>query len=73
MRHKAIVCVLHSDVLLRSFLYILAPNSTQIQVMSLNAPGQGKNLQNLDMASVAKAAGLKLSTNMQGMTAFIKA
>jgi hypothetical protein len=57
-----------------SFLYILGANATQVQVMSLAAPGQAKSIQNVDISAPAKRAGLTVSGfNLQGMTTFIKA
>ncbi|KAJ6576439.1 hypothetical protein DFH09DRAFT_980517 [Mycena vulgaris] len=55
------------------FMYVLASNATQVQVLSLNAPGKAAALQTLDIAGPAKAAGLTISAaNLQGMTSFIK-
>ncbi|KAJ6513244.1 hypothetical protein C8R45DRAFT_920943 [Mycena sanguinolenta] len=55
------------------FMFILAPNATQVQVLSLNAPGKATALQTVDIAGPAKAAGLTVSAaNLQGMTSFIK-
>ncbi|KAJ7104151.1 hypothetical protein B0H15DRAFT_808771 [Mycena belliarum] len=57
----------------KDFMYVLAANSTQIKVVTLNAPGKATALQTLDLAGPAKAAGLKISAaNLQGMTSFIK-
>ncbi|KAJ7274381.1 hypothetical protein B0H12DRAFT_1007067 [Mycena haematopus] len=56
------------------FMFILAPNATQVKVLSLNAPGKATALQTVDIAGPAKAAGLTVSAaNLQGMTSFIKA
>jgi len=56
------------------FMYVLQPNSTSVQVLSLNAPGQAKGLQTLDIAGPAKQVGLTIDkANLQGMTTFIKA
>jgi hypothetical protein len=58
----------------RRFLYILGANKTQVQVMSLSAPGKAASIQNIDISAPAKRAGLTLSgLNLQGMTTFIKA
>jgi len=55
------------------FLYVLTPNATAINVLSVNAPGQAKNIQKVDIAGPAKAAGLKISASqLQGLTSFIK-
>jgi hypothetical protein len=58
--------------LFRSFLYVLGANATQVQVVSLEGPGQAKTVQTVPIASAAKKAGLKISSNMQGMTVFMK-
>jgi len=56
------------------FMFILTPNATAINVLSLNAPGQAQNIQKVDIAQPARAAGLKISASqLQGMTSFIKA
>lgn len=55
------------------FLYVLAPNATQIDVLSLDGAGQAKSIQTLDIAGPAKAAGLSIDPfNLQGMTSFVK-
>ncbi|EIN04866.1 hypothetical protein PUNSTDRAFT_138065 [Punctularia strigosozonata HHB-11173 SS5] len=57
----------------KDFLYVLGANATQIDVLSLNAPGQAKGIQTLDIAGPSKKAGLTVNRlNLQGMTAFIK-
>ncbi|KAF8917413.1 hypothetical protein CPB85DRAFT_1431332 [Mucidula mucida] len=54
------------------FMYILTPNVTAVNVMSLVAPGQAQIVQQLDIAGPAGAAGLTVSaSNLQGMTTFI--
>ncbi|TDL19074.1 hypothetical protein BD410DRAFT_727624 [Rickenella mellea] len=56
------------------FMYVLGANATQIDVLSLNAPGQAKGVQTFDLAAPAKAAGVTIDPfNLQGMTAFVKA
>jgi len=56
------------------FMYVLAANATTVNVLSLNAPGQAQNIQALNVAGPAKAAGLALEAfNIQGMTSFLKA
>ena len=45
-----------------SFLYVLAPNATEIQVLSIQKAGEGKNIETLNMAGPTKAAGLTIST-----------
>ncbi|KAI0040256.1 hypothetical protein FA95DRAFT_1585087 [Auriscalpium vulgare] len=58
----------------KDFLYVLQPNSTSIQVLSVNAPGKASELQNIDIAGPASAAKLTISkANLQGMTTFVKA
>ncbi|KAJ7593110.1 hypothetical protein C8J56DRAFT_930417 [Mycena floridula] len=55
------------------FMFVLTPNATAVNVLSLNAPGQAQNIQKVDIAKPAKAAGLKISASqLQGMTTFIK-
>ncbi|TDL16576.1 hypothetical protein BD410DRAFT_808023 [Rickenella mellea] len=55
------------------FMYVLGANATQIDVLSLGAPGQAQGIQTFDIAGPAKAAGVKINPfNLQGMTSFIK-
>jgi hypothetical protein len=55
------------------FLYVLAANASSIDVLALPAPGKAKNIQKVDIAGPAKAAGIKISAfNLQGMTTFIR-
>jgi hypothetical protein len=55
------------------FMYVLSANVTSIDVLSLNAPGQAKHIQRLDLAGPSKSAGLTLTgANLQGMTAYVK-
>lgn len=42
-------------------MYVLAANTTSIDVLSLNAPGQAQNIQKLSIAGPAEAAGLTVS------------
>ena len=44
-----------------SFLYVLMPGVTAIQVMSLDAPGQATPLQTVDIAGPASSVGLSIS------------
>lgn len=54
------------------FMYILMPNVTALNVLSLKAPGDAQLIQKLDIAGPASAAGLPISaSNLQGMTTFI--
>lgn len=54
------------------FMYILTPNVTALNVLSLKAPGDAQLIQKLDIAGPATAAGLQISAaNLQGMTTFI--
>ena len=46
---------------LLSFLYVLMPNVTAVQVMSLDAPGQATILQTMDISSPAAAINLPIS------------
>ena len=50
-----------ADVCSRSFLYVLAPNATEIQVLSIQKAGEGKNIETLNIAGPTKAAGLTIS------------
>ncbi|KAF5391550.1 hypothetical protein D9757_002341 [Collybiopsis confluens] len=54
------------------FMYVLSANATAIDVLSLNAPGKAQNIQRVDIAGPAKAAGLTVGVSVQGMTAFVK-
>lgn len=57
----------------KDFMYVLSPNATRIDVLSLDAPGQAKNIQKLDIAGPAKAVGLPINAfNLQGMTTFVQ-
>jgi len=57
-----------------SFLYVLAPNATTVNVLSVNTPGKATSVQNFNFASAAKAAGVTIDkNNLQGMTTFIRA
>ncbi|KIK63077.1 hypothetical protein GYMLUDRAFT_72314 [Collybiopsis luxurians FD-317 M1] len=56
----------------KDFMYVLAANATAIDVLSLNAPGQAQNIQKVDIAGPAKAAGLTVGVSVQGMTTFVK-
>ena len=44
-----------------SFLYVLTPNATTVEVLKLESPGNAKNVQKLDLAGPAKAAGVTIS------------
>jgi len=37
------------------FMYVLSANATTINVLSLNAPGQAQNIQNLDVGTPARS------------------
>ncbi|KAI0369178.1 hypothetical protein BV20DRAFT_980322 [Pilatotrama ljubarskyi] len=57
----------------KDFMYVLAPGAQTIEVLSLDAPGDAKHVQSLDLAGPTKAAGVIISTNnLQGMTSFIR-
>jgi hypothetical protein len=56
-----------------NFLYVLAPNATTVNVLSVNAPGKATSVQNFNFASAAKAARITIDkNNLQGMTTFIR-
>ncbi|KDR66290.1 hypothetical protein GALMADRAFT_148035 [Galerina marginata CBS 339.88] len=57
-----------------SFMYVLAPNATTVNVLSVNTPGKAVSVQNFNFASAAKAAGITIDkNNLQGMTTFVRA
>uniref|UniRef100_A0A0W0EZP3 3-carboxymuconate cyclase n=1 Tax=Moniliophthora roreri TaxID=221103 RepID=A0A0W0EZP3_MONRR len=57
----------------KDFLYVLAGGATAVNVLSLDAPGQAKPIQTLDIAGPAAAAGLTINgINLQGMAVFVK-
>ena len=45
----------------RSFLYVLAANTTSVDVLALPAAGQATRIQNVNFADAAKKLGVKLS------------
>ncbi|KAF5382218.1 hypothetical protein D9615_004362 [Tricholomella constricta] len=54
------------------FMYVLSANATRIDVLSLNGPGQARNIQQLDIAGPARASGINIdANNLQGMATFI--
>ncbi|KAI8990691.1 hypothetical protein BD414DRAFT_514418 [Trametes punicea] len=56
----------------KDFLYVLAPGTQTVEVLSLDGPGNAQHVQSLDLAGPAKAAGVTINTNnLQGMTAFL--
>ncbi|EEB90520.1 hypothetical protein MPER_11260, partial [Moniliophthora perniciosa FA553] len=57
----------------KDFLYVLAGGATAVNVLSLDAPGEAKPIQTLDIAGPAAAAGLTINgINLQGMAVFVK-
>ncbi|EJF55787.1 hypothetical protein BD309DRAFT_276048 [Dichomitus squalens] len=55
------------------FLYVLAPNATQVDVLSLQSAGNAKHISTLDISGPTKAAGVTINpANLQGFTTFIK-
>ena len=46
-----------------SFLYVLAPNKAEVQVLSIQKAAQGQNLSPLDINGPAKAGGITISTS----------
>ena len=46
-----------------SFLYVLAPNKTEIQVLSIQKAGQGQNLSPLDISGPTQAGGITISAS----------
>ncbi|KAF4623301.1 hypothetical protein D9613_002396 [Agrocybe pediades] len=56
-----------------NFLYVLSPNATTVNVLSVNTPGKAATVQNFNFASAAKAAKVTFDkNNLQGMATFIK-
>ncbi|KAI0741672.1 hypothetical protein C8Q80DRAFT_1110493 [Daedaleopsis nitida] len=54
------------------FLYVLSPNATSVDVLSLESAGNAKNIDKLDLAGPTKAAGVTINAfNLQGMTHFV--
>ncbi|KAI0778962.1 hypothetical protein BD413DRAFT_122784 [Trametes elegans] len=54
------------------FMYVLAPGTQTVEVLSLDAPGNAKHIQTLNLSGPTKAAGVTINTNnLQGMTSFI--
>jgi len=54
------------------FMYVLSANATSINVLSLDSPGNAKNIQKIDIAGPARKAGLTINgDNLQGMTVFL--
>ena len=45
-----------------SFLYVLAPNTTSIEILSLESAGNAKHISTLDISGPTKAAGITIST-----------
>jgi len=57
----------------KDFLYVMAAKKTSIMVLSLDAPGKAKPLQEFNFADAGKQAGVKIdANNLQGMTVFIR-
>jgi len=54
------------------FLYIMQPNTTSVSVLSLNAPGQAKNIQSFDIQAPATQFNVEIShNNLQGMATYV--
>ena len=45
-----------------SFLYVLAANTTSIEILSLESAGNAKHISTLDISGPTKAAGITIST-----------
>jgi hypothetical protein len=57
----------------KDFLYVLAPNKTSIDVLSLPSQGNAAILQTVEFGARATAAGLKINPfNLQGMAVFFR-
>jgi hypothetical protein len=60
--------------LLNSYLYVLSPASSSVNVLSLQSGGKSKVIQTYSFAAAATAAGLKYDINyLAGMALFISA
>ncbi|KAH8102998.1 hypothetical protein BXZ70DRAFT_999217 [Cristinia sonorae] len=58
----------------KDFLYVLAPMTTSIDVLSLNGPGNAKAVGSFNFAEKAKQLGVTITpANLQGMATFVKA
>ncbi|KAH8103010.1 hypothetical protein BXZ70DRAFT_766405 [Cristinia sonorae] len=56
----------------KDFLYVLAPNATSIDVLSLDAPGNAKKVGSFNFAAMAKQMKVKINPdNLQGLTTFV--
>jgi hypothetical protein len=57
----------------KDFLYILAPNTTAVQVLALNSPGNATNFMSFDFAAPFNETGLSINpNNLQGMSLYVK-
>ncbi|THU97700.1 hypothetical protein K435DRAFT_777889 [Dendrothele bispora CBS 962.96] len=57
----------------KDYIYTLAARQTEVNVMSLDGPGQAQIVQKLDIAGPASFVGLPINaTNVQGMATFSK-
>ena len=45
-----------------SFLYVLAPNATSVDVLALNGPGQAKQVSKLNFGAAAHQFGVPIGT-----------
>nr|VWO95542.1 Uncharacterized protein [Ganoderma boninense] len=55
----------------RDFLYVLAANTTSVDVLAIDSPDTATQLTALNFAGIAKTAGVTVNTNnLQGMTTF---
>ncbi|KAI0322605.1 hypothetical protein OF83DRAFT_1167471 [Amylostereum chailletii] len=57
----------------KDYLYVLMPNVTSVEVMSLNAPGNATTIQTLALTAPASMQNLSISAQfLQGMTVYVK-
>ncbi|KAI0334077.1 hypothetical protein GY45DRAFT_145356 [Cubamyces sp. BRFM 1775] len=57
----------------KDFMYVLAPGTQSVEVLSLDAPGNAQHVQSLQISGPAKASGVTINTNnLQGMTSFLR-
>ncbi|KAI0322606.1 hypothetical protein OF83DRAFT_1080178 [Amylostereum chailletii] len=57
----------------KDFLYVLMPNVTAVQVMSVDGPGQLSSLQTMDISGPAAAINLPINaSNLIGMSVYVK-
>lgn len=57
----------------KDFLYILAPNATEVHILALDGPGNATNFKSFDFSASFNGTGLLLNpNNLQGMSLYVK-